>query len=196
MEWKWDLSSPITIGDYDAYAGSTMTTTSTDTAAYQQKAFIDSLTYMPWDMKGDPLLRVDVNRGDEYHRTKYLKISSDLVGASPDIVERWVMEELKNMLEKDFIAYMKGEDPMDKTFKYLPHPKHVQENISPKGDYVTVIWQDGTSTVVKRKEDEDYDFEKAIMYAIFKKCFNNYNASMKKYFKEFEDKTVEVKKKK
>ena len=60
------------------------------------------------------------------------------------------------------------------------NPKKVIFN----GPATIVIWQDGTKTIVKRREGEEDDREKAIMYAILKKLCGN-KAGMDRYLKQF-----------
>lgn len=65
-------------------------------------------------------------------------------------------------------------------------PKHVLVN----GDYTTVVWEDGTSTVVKRASDDQYDFNTAILYAVLKKAAGNNSSALNRYLKIFKDKSV------
>jgi hypothetical protein len=62
-----------------------------------------------------------------------------------------------------------------------PQPKFVQFN----GDYTTVVWKDGSHTVVKRSEGEEYDEEKAILFAIVKHLCNDNGCEMSRYFDKF-----------
>lgn len=52
------------------------------------------------------------------------------------------------------------------------------------GPATIVMWMDGTKTVVKRREGEEDDREKAVMYAILKKLCGN-KAGMDRYLKQF-----------
>ena len=63
----------------------------------------------------------------------------------------------------------------------LPIAKFVQFN----GDYTTVVWQDGTHTIVKRSEGECYDEEKALMFATIKRMCKNNGCAMSRYFDSF-----------
>lgn len=67
--------------------------------------------------------------------------------------------------------------------RYLlpPQPKFVQFN----GDYTTVVWKDGSHTVVKRTEGEEYDEEKAILFAIVKHLCGDNGCEMSRYFEKF-----------
>ncbi len=67
--------------------------------------------------------------------------------------------------------------------RYLlpPQPKFVQFN----GNYTTVVWKDGSHTVVKRAEDEEYDEEKAILFAIVKHLCKDNGCEMSRYFDKF-----------
>ena len=80
--------------------------------------------------------------------------------------------------------------------KLILDPKHVLVN----GDYTTVVWSDGSHTVVKKAADDEYDFEKAILYAIVKRCSHDNTSCMRRYLKKFDDvmtvKSLKPKKKK
>lgn len=70
----------------------------------------------------------------------------------------------------------------------LPQPKLVQFN----DDITTVVWQDGSHTIVKRTRGDAYDEEKAIVMAVIKKlCYNN-GCKMNRYFKKFFDHSVDI----
>lgn len=62
-----------------------------------------------------------------------------------------------------------------------PQPKFVQFN----GDYTTVVWKDGSHTVVKKAEGEEYDGEKAILFAIVKHLCGDNGCEMDRYFEKF-----------
>ena len=62
-----------------------------------------------------------------------------------------------------------------------PQPKFVQFN----GDYTTVVWKDGSHTIVKRAEGECYDEEKAIMFAVLKHMCKDNGCEMTRYFDSF-----------
>ena len=63
---------------------------------------------------------------------------------------------------------------------------HILKN----GDYTTVIWKDGTKTIVKKASDEPEDPEKALLFAMLKKVCGNNGSKMSRYLKEAEEKTV------
>ena len=53
-----------------------------------------------------------------------------------------------------------------------------------------VLWDDGTKTIVKCHEDDDWDVEKAIALCYMKRYFGNrgcYNKVLKKYVSQFYD---------
>ena len=85
-------------------------------------------------------------------------------------------------MEEDEMKKMEEEMLRD----LLPKPKHMMLN----GDYTTIVWEDGTSTVLHLKEGETYDTEKAILYGVLKKIFNNKNADMDRYMCEFFDHAI------
>ena len=65
-------------------------------------------------------------------------------------------------------------------------PKQVLLN----GKYTTVVWKDGSHTVVKLAEGEQYDPEKALLYAIVKHFCGDVKSKMDKYFEDFDKVTV------
>lgn len=69
----------------------------------------------------------------------------------------------------------------NKMRQYRPRPKFVQVN----GEYTTVVWKDGSHTVVKLAEGDEYDEEKAILYAIVKHMCGDVGCNMARYLKEF-----------
>lgn len=88
---------------------------------------------------------------------------------------------------------LKPFDSSEFRFEYNPEdkltpltPKHVLIN----GDYTTVVWEDGTSTVVKKASDDQYDFNTAILYAVLKKAAGNNSSALNRYLKIFKDKAV------
>lgn len=85
-----------------------------------------------------------------------------------------------------YLVEFSTESVDDLSVMMLPKPKHVMLN----GDYTTIVWEDKTSTVLHLKDGETYDPEKVILYGILKKMFNNKNADMNKYLKEFFDHTI------
>ena len=68
----------------------------------------------------------------------------------------------------------------------IPKVDHVQLN----GDITTVIWADGTHTIVKKAENDKYDINTAIVYAIVKKITGNTSGSFNKYMTSLKEKIV------
>ena len=62
-----------------------------------------------------------------------------------------------------------------------PIPKLLQFN----GDYTTVVWEDGSHTVVKRCADEKPDDEKAVLFAIVKHLCKDNGCEMDRYLNKF-----------
>lgn len=62
-----------------------------------------------------------------------------------------------------------------------PQPKLLQFN----GDYTTVVWEDGSHTVVKRCTDEKPDDEKAVLFAIVKHLCKDNGCEMDRYLRKF-----------
>lgn len=77
------------------------------------------------------------------------------------------------------------ENPTVKYTKYpvykRPQPKLLQFN----GDYTTVVWEDGSHTVVKRCADEKPDDEKAVLFAIVKHLCKDNGCEMDRYLNKF-----------
>lgn len=69
-------------------------------------------------------------------------------------------------------------------------------SIMKNGDYTTVLWADGTKTIVKKAADEKDDPETALAYAILKKLKNNNASEVRRYFEDAEKKTFVKEKKK
>lgn len=62
-----------------------------------------------------------------------------------------------------------------------PQPKLLQFN----GDYTTVVWEDGSHTVVKRCADDKSDDEKAVLFAIVKHLCKDNGCEMDRYLNKF-----------
>lgn len=98
---------------------------------------------------------------------------------------RYVVNSLKDEITK-IILYGEEEMTEAERFKRTFEPKHVLVN----GDYTTVVWMDGDKTIVKRNPDEQYDYDKAIMYAMLKKIFDGNGSDMRRFLKQFEEKSI------
>lgn len=70
--------------------------------------------------------------------------------------------------------------------------KHVMKN----GDYTTVLWADGSKTIVKRAKGEKDDPETALAYAVLKKLKGNNASAVRRYFDDAKEKTIVKEKKK
>ena len=86
-------------------------------------------------------------------------------------------------------------DSSEFRFEYNPNDTITKNKLTPKhvlinGDYTTVVWEDGTSTVVKKASDDQYDFNTAILYAVLKKAAGNNSSALNRYLKIFKDKSV------
>lgn len=97
--------------------------------------------------------------------------------------------KIKSDIKRDPKRYMSVEEECYFLFKNLsefsgcacmPGPKKVIFN----GPATIVIWNDNTKTIVKRREGEPDDKDKAVMYCILKKLCGN-KAAMDKYLKLF-----------
>ena len=65
-------------------------------------------------------------------------------------------------------------------------PKQVLLN----GPYTTVVWKDGSHTVVKLAKGEVFDPEKAILYAIVKHMCKDVKAEMDRYLNKFDEVSI------
>lgn len=102
----------------------------------------------------------------------------------PDVY-RYFLNRLESEITK-IILYGEEEMTEAERFKRTFEPKHVLVN----GDYTTVVWMDGDKTIVKRNPDEQYDYDKAIMYAMLKKIFDGNGSDMRRFLKQFEEKSI------
>lgn len=71
-----------------------------------------------------------------------------------------------------------------------PHPKHVLENFTGDTVYTTVVWNDGSHTIIKKAANDEYDQDKAIMFAVIKKMCGDNGCAMDRYFDEFHKNTI------
>lgn len=94
---------------------------------------------------------------------------------------------------KDYINYIYGD--CKATCDFIRNYREMRRKSSNKNCFepkkvifndpaTIVIWNDGTKTIVKRREGEPDDKEKAIMYCILKKLCGN-KATMDRYLKLF-----------
>lgn len=77
-------------------------------------------------------------------------------------------------------------NPVLKTLRYIPRIKNVIFN----PPATIIFWEDGTKTVVKCSEYDDFDPEKGMAMAIAKKAIgegSNYYPEIKKWTKKYED---------
>lgn len=68
---------------------------------------------------------------------------------------------------------------------HRPHPKFVQINNKRGVIYTTVVWKDGTHTIVKKAATDKYNLQLSIMYAVIKKLSGDNGQEMWRYFDEF-----------
>lgn len=74
--------------------------------------------------------------------------------------------------------------------KELARPDDGIKNVyfNPEKRTTVVLWKDGTKTIVKCSEDDEWDEEKAIALCYMKKYFNNrgcFNETLKKYCTQY-----------
>lgn len=79
-----------------------------------------------------------------------------------------------------------------KFIKRFTKIKHIMKN----GDYTTVLWADGSKTIVKRAKGEKDDSETALAYALLKKLNGNCSSEVRRYFEDAETKTIVKERKK
>ena len=113
------------------------------------------------------------NRHRRYNYGMYGQINSDDLKAYLYFDEKACNELKKTLNEYYGIRSQNKPTP--------PQPKFVQFN----GDYTTVVWKDGSHTVVKRSKGEEYDEEKAILFAIVKHLCKDNGCEMSRYFYKF-----------
>lgn len=108
------------------------------------------------------------------------------VPVSEDVINYIYRDDMaiKNAINSEFTGVKRksGRYPWNSAHGYIYSfkPKKVIFN-----DPATiVIWKDGTKTIVKRREGEPDDKEKAVMYCILKKLCGN-KAEMDRYLKQF-----------
>lgn len=68
----------------------------------------------------------------------------------------------------------------------LPQPKFVQVN----GIFTTVVWKDGTHTVVKLHKGDQFDIQTAVLYATIKRMCANNGCEMDRYLSRFSDRVI------
>lgn len=92
---------------------------------------------------------------------------------------------IKNYIESD----IKATCDFNRTYREMRKSSNKKNCFEPKkvifnGPATVVLWKDGTKTIVKCREGEADDREKAIMYCILKKLCGN-KATMDRYLKLF-----------
>lgn len=110
----------------------------------------------------------------------------------PDIYDMWRKELVKrhdakivsNRLKEYSGRYNFDAIPLIPA-SFLPKPKHMLLN----GDYTTVVWRDGTHTIVKKHPLDEDDLGKAIMFCILKKMCGS-KANLDRYLDKFTDNMV------
>lgn len=90
-----------------------------------------------------------------------------------------ISSEVKKALNK---VYGK---PNPTTYQ-LPQPKFVQVN----GIFTTVVWKDGTHTVVKLHKGDQFDIQTAVLYATIKRMCANNGCEMDRYLSRFSDRVI------
>lgn len=165
---------------YDEVYSKWRTTTSTTTASDSVRVNFDQLSHR-------------YNVADRNGRTFSFpeEVVSKLWNDHDDSLDvyRYFANRLDDEITK-LILYGEEEMTEAERFKRTFEPKHVLVN----GDYTTVVWMDGDKTIVKRNQDEPYEFDKAIMYAMLKKIFDGNGSDMRRFLKQFEEKTTKKKK--
>ena len=88
----------------------------------------------------------------------------------PDFYNKYNTEKRKREEAENEAKYLR--EKLKKTF---PDVKRILKN----GDYMTVLWEDGTKTIVKRAEDEPQSDYAAFTAALGIKCYGS-NSALKK----------------
>lgn len=131
---------------------------------------------------------------EEIHLRMLASIAEDeLKGSRGDHNDLAITNRIKNRYSTWFeerhiknryiIPERKGYDKIQ-----LPIPKFVQFN----DDITTVVWQDGSHTIVKRTRGDAYDEEKAVAMAVIKKMCGNNGCEMDRYFKKFFEHSADI----
>lgn len=105
-------------------------------------------------------------------------------GAPVTVADKIVNKINKGKMVKEIQKYQ--------TLHSVTKINHIMKN----GDYTTVLWADGTKTIVKKATDEKDDPEMALAYALLKKIKGNNASEVRRYFEEAEKKTIVKEKKK
>ena len=107
---------------------------------------------------------------------------------------KWGHYELTKSQIEDILSALSVEKEIQKykTLRSVTKINHIMKN----GDYTTVLWADGTKTIVKKATDEKDDPEMALAYALLKKIKGNNASEVRRYFEEAEKKTIVKEKKK
>ena len=112
--------------------------------------------------------------------TNGIKINGDLctyasvVTTMPDFYHEYTAEKRKREEAENVVAEQKKE-LKELREKKSPDVKRVLKN----GDYMTVLWEDGTKTIVKRAEDEPESDYAAFTAALGIRCYGS-NSALKK----------------
>lgn len=95
-------------------------------------------------------------------------------------------------LNQSGLIYIRDWDEYQKEMETKIHMEKLFaiNHILKNGDYTTVIWKDGTKTIVKKASDEPDDPEKALLFAMLKKVCGNNGSEMARYLRKAEEKTV------
>lgn len=110
-----------------------------------------------------------------------------------DSVIKKAKKDLKDFLDSWYYAnLMTNKVQKYRTLEMATKINHIMKN----GDYTTVLWADGTKTIVKKATDEKDDPEMALAYALLKKIKGNNASEVRRYFEEAEKKTIVKEKKK
>ena len=174
----WDYTHA---GDYDVVLGEGVRYT-TSKICYDCKVAIDSFWDYYMRIKGRNGGNEDMNIYDEY----VAKLDADSVR---DDCYRPVMFVGGRGGGKTLsMAQMMAANYIRSNSSIIPRIEKIIVN----GNHTIVIWEDGTKTIVKPSENDNYDLEAAVCAAIAKKMYGS-NSALKK---EIKKKTVYQKSKK
>lgn len=102
----------------------------------------------------------------------------DLEYASPEIIEKHdksarMIFEYKRETLNEWFSKLIGKEPEKKTESKVFTTPNMIKNVIFSDPATIIFWEDGTKTVVKTQDGEEYDKEKGLAMAVCKKVFGN-----------------------
>ena len=105
------------------------------------------------------------------------------VSFTDDLIDEPLLFEIRLVYEKPILHHIYANNYLNFSLDNIPEVKKVIFN-----DPATIVyWKDGTKTVVKCQDGDDFDPEKGFAMAFLKKCWGNtgnFNDKLRKIIKE------------